>query len=208
VSHAERVGIRCIDCSGAAGGFEVFAAEEGDDVFESEFPAAASDFGFGAEGGDVEGDGEAFEGTVEIEDGGAEDALESGFGMLEALGAAGDAVEAILLLVGGGEDGTLAPEEVDVAGEAVEGVFGGEHELEAEGLDLVGGVFEGERPGVALGGEEGRTCGVEGAEGAAERGEEFGFGDVGDVVGVGAKVDEAGGAVWVKPWDDEGGGVV
>jgi hypothetical protein len=166
------------------------------------------DLRFGAEGGDVEGDGEAFEGAVEVEDGGTEDALEGGFGMLEALSSAGDAVEAILLLMGGGEDGALAPEEVDIAGEAVEGVFGGEHELETERLDFIGCFFEGERPGVALGGEEGGAGGVEGAEGPAKRRKEFGFGNFSDLVGVGAEIDEARGAIWIEPWDHEGGCVV
>ncbi len=111
--------------------------------------------------------------------------------MLEALGAAHDAVEAVLLLVGGGEDGTLSPEEVDVAGEAVEGVLVGEHEFEAKGFEGVGVIGAGEGPGVALGGEEGGAGGVEGAEGAGEGGVVLDFGDLGDVVGIGSEIEEA-----------------
>ena len=82
-----------------------------------------------------------------------------------------------------------------------------EVELEAEGLEVVVVLVGAEGPGVALGGEEGRARGVESAESAAESRVVLGFGDLGDVVGLGAEIDEACGAVGIRPGDDEGGRV-
>jgi len=111
--------------------------------------------------------------------------------MLEALGAAHDAVEAVLLLVSGGEDGTLAPEEVDVAGEAEEGVLFSEHEFETKSFEGFSVIGAGEGPGVALGGEERGAGSVEGAEGTGEGGVVLDFGDLCDVVGIGPEIEEA-----------------
>jgi hypothetical protein len=119
------------------------------------------DFGFRTESCDVEREGEAFERAAKVEQRGTKDAGEAGFRMLEALGAARYAVEPILLLMGGGEDRTLAPEEIDVAGVPELGVVIIEHELEAKGFDGLGVVVSGECPSVALGGEKGRSRGVE-----------------------------------------------
>ncbi len=40
MANAQRVSVRCIDCSGAAGRFKVFAAQQGNDVFQCQLPAA------------------------------------------------------------------------------------------------------------------------------------------------------------------------
>jgi len=154
-----------------------------DYLFERGGPVVGGGFGVRAEGGDVEGDAEAFQGAVEVEHGGAENALEGGFRVGELLGAADDAVETVLLLVGGGEDGALAPEEIDVTSEADTGKVGVEREFQAEGLESFGvRAVGGEGPGVTLGGEEGTAGGVEGAKSAAESGIVLGFRDVVDVV--------------------------
>jgi hypothetical protein len=109
-------------------------------------------FCVGAYGGEVKGYGKAFEGTAEVQECGAEDAFERGLWVGQALGATHDAVEAVLLLMGGGEDGALTPEQIDVAGEAVERVFFGKHEFDAKGFEGFGLIGAGEGPGVALGG--------------------------------------------------------
>ena len=146
--------------------------------------------GVGAEGFDVEADGEALLGAGEVDEGGADDAVEGGVGVVEGFGAAGEAAEELLGVVEGGEEGAVAPEDVDVAGEAG-GIlvgFGGEIEVEVEMFELFGG----EGPGVAFGGEDGRAGGVEGAEGLHERRVVFGLGEMVEVVGVLAQVDEVG----------------
>lgn len=146
----------------------------------------------GAEGFDVEGDGEAFLGTGEVDHGGADDAVEHGVGVVEGGGAAGETVEELLVLVEGGEEGAVAEEEVDVASEAGGGLVGGEVEIEIEVGAELGQLFGGEGPGVAFGGKDGGARGVEGAEGVHEGWKLLGFGEVVEVVGVFAEVDEVG----------------
>ena len=188
------------------GGAEVLAAEEGDDVAEGGGPGLPAGFGVGADGFDVEGEGEALLGAGEVEEGGADDGFEHGVGVVEGADATGEAVEEELVLVEGGEDGAVAPEEVDVAGEAVRGGDGVEEELKSEVGEFVWVGAGGEGPGIAFGGEDGGSGGVEGAEGVEEGRVGFGFGDLVEVVGVLAEVDEVGGVgseVWgVRPGDD------
>ena len=161
-----------------------------------------------AEGFDVEADGEAFLGAGEIDESGADDAVDHGVGVIERGGEAGEAVEDLLLPVEGGEDGALAPEEVDVTGEAIGGFFGEEVEVEAE-VGEFGLIFAWvDGPGIAFGGEDGGAGGVEGAEGVHQGGVALGFGEVVEVVGIFAEIDEAavaGGVRGVVPWDDEDG---
>ena len=104
----------------------------------------------------------------------------------------------------GDEAGAVAEEEIDVAAEAGGGEFGAEGgvDIEAEGIE----VLRGERPGVALGGEDGGARGVEGAEGVEDGGIVLGLGEMVEVVGVIAKVDEVvGGVGGVSPRDYEDG---
>ena len=71
---------------------EVFASEEGDDGVEGNGPVEMGGLGVGAEGFDVERDAEAFLGWGEVEEGGADDALELGVVVVERGGAANEAV--------------------------------------------------------------------------------------------------------------------
>ncbi len=75
-------------------------------------------------GFDVEADGEALLGAGEVDQGGTDDAVEGGVGVVEGFGAAGEAAEELLGVVEGGEEGAVAPKDVDVAGEAG-GIFAG-----------------------------------------------------------------------------------
>ena len=81
---------------------------------------------------DVEGDREAFLWGGEVDERGAECALERGVGVLEWSGETRDAVEELLVLMKGDEGRALAPEEIDVAGDAGGCVFVDEVEFEAE----------------------------------------------------------------------------
>ena len=89
-----------------------------------------------------------------------------------------------------GEDGALAPQQIDVAGKAGGGLFGVEQEFEREGLDFSGVDGRRERPRIALRGEEGRARGVERSQRAGQRGMLLGFGYLGEVVRMGAQIDE------------------
>lgn len=71
---------------------------------------------------DIETEGEAFLGTSEVNKGGAKDAIEHGVGVVERGSVAGKAMEELLVLVERGEDRTLAPQDIDVADEAMGGV--------------------------------------------------------------------------------------
>lgn len=77
-----------------------------------------------AEGLDVEADGEPLLGTGEIDEGRAEDELEHGVGVIEHSGAASKAVEELFMAVARSEEGAIAREEVDVAGEGEGGLVG------------------------------------------------------------------------------------
>jgi hypothetical protein len=71
-------------------------------------------------------------------------------------------------------------------------------------------LFGLERPGVALVGEDGGARGVESTESMHESGEAFGLGEVVEVVGVFAQVDEVSARVGrirrgIRPRDDEDG---
>jgi hypothetical protein len=189
---------------------EVFAAEEGGGGFEGCGPVVAGGFVVGAEGFDVEGDGEALLWAGEIEEGGADDAVEHGVGMVEGRCSADEAVQKLLLMVYRDEAGAVAQEEVDVAGESVgelscEGLVSEiEVEVEAELVEFFG--LEG--PGVTFGGEDWRARGVEGAESVHERREVFGLGEMIEVVGVFAQVDEVAARMGrigrrIRPGDDE-----
>ena len=80
------------------------------------------------------------------------------YGMVERSGAPGEAMQQLLLLVKRGEDGALAPEEVDVAGEAAQAslVRRGMIEVQAQ-RSSSSASSRIERPGIALGGEDGRA---------------------------------------------------
>ena len=194
------------DSAFALGKGQVFAAEEDDGGFEGGGPVL---FGGGlvvAEGFDVEADGEAFLRAGEIDEGRADDAVDHGVGVIERGGEASEAIEDLFVPVDGGEDGALAPEEVDVTGEAVGGFFGDEVEVEAEVGEL-GLVFVWvDEPGIAFGGEDGRARGVEGAEGVHQGGILGCFFEMIELVGIFAEIDEtAVGVSRVCPWDDEDG---
>jgi len=118
---------------------EVFAAEECDCGGEGGGPFLPCGLGIGAEGFDVEAEGVAFLRAVEIDERGAQDAVERGGGVVERGGVAGEAAEELLLLGERGEEVTLTPDEVDVAGEAGGGGGGVDVEIEAEVFELVGG---------------------------------------------------------------------
>ena len=147
----------------------------------------------GADGLDVEADGEALLRGGYVEEGGADDAVENGVGVVERFGAADEAVEELLVLMEGDEVRALAEEEVNVAGEAGGGELGAESGVEVltEGVE----VFGRERPGVAFGGEDGGARGVERAEGVHDGGEQLGLGEMIEVVGVVAEIDEVVGRI-------------
>jgi hypothetical protein len=97
-------------------------------------------------------------------------------------------VEELLVLVERDEVRALAEEEVDVTTEAGGGELGAEGGVEilTKGVE----VFGRERPGVAFGGEDWGALGVERAESVHDRGEVLGLGEMVEVVGVVAKIDE------------------
>ena len=64
---------------------------------------------------DIEGEGEAFLGAGKVEERRTDHALEHDEGVVQRLGAAGEPVNEVLVLVEGGEYGAVAPKEVDVA---------------------------------------------------------------------------------------------
>lgn len=177
-----------------AGEGEVFAADEADDVGEGGGPVFLGRLGVVAEGLDVEAEGEALLRAGEIDQRGAEDAVEHGEWMVERSDVAREPVQELFVLVERGEDGAFAPEDVDVADEAVAGVVGSvfeDVEVEAEVLELFCVFGRIERPGIALGGEDWRARRVEGAEGMHERRIELCFGEEIEIVGILAQVDEA-----------------
>jgi hypothetical protein len=183
---------------------DVFGTEEKDDVFEGGGPVLLRGAGIVAECLDVEGDGEALLWAGEVEERGADDAVEHGVRVIERGGAANEAVEKLLVMMHRDKAGAVAEEDVDVAGESGGEWFVGGIDVEVE-MELVE-LFGFERPGVALGGEDRRARGVEGAESVHESGEVFGFGEVVEVVGVFAEVDEVNRRVGrVRPGDDEDG---
>ena len=71
---------------------EVFAAKEGYGGFQGGGPVVAGGVRIGADGFDVEGDGEALLRAGKVEEGGTEDAVEHGVGVVEGDGAADEAV--------------------------------------------------------------------------------------------------------------------
>lgn len=185
---------------GASGGGEGATAEKGGDVGECGSPALLGGGRIVAEGLEVEGDDEAFLRAGEVDERWAEGALEQGVGMIERSCEARDAVEELLVLVEGDEDGAFAPEDVDIAGDAGGGVLGDQVELKAECVELVGR----EGPDVTLGGEDGRAGCVEGAKRVQKRRVLGGFFEPIEIVRVLAKIDEvAGGIVRVRPGDYE-----
>src|SRR6185312_6058049 len=99
-------GIRaCIDCSGGAGWCEVAAAQKFGDAVESGGPALDCCDSVVPQRAEIQRESEAFERAFfGVEHRGAEDAGERRRVMVEALGAAGQAVEHLRLLVGGGEE--------------------------------------------------------------------------------------------------------
>lgn len=193
-------------------GGEGFAAKEGGDVGESGGPVVFGGLGIVAEGFDVEADGEAFLGDGDVDEGGAEDELEHGVGVVERGGAVGDAVEKLLVAMARCKGCAITSEEVDVAGEGYGSFFGRVMQIEVEigefvlGVGVVGIGVEGDGPGVTLGGEDGRALRVERAESVEERWIGYGFGQVIEVVGVLAEVDEVDGrSLRIRPGDDENG---
>lgn len=185
------------------GGGEVFAAEDGYRRLKGGAPVAE---GIGFVRGDrfdVEGQGETFRGTVQVEERGSNDAIDEGEGVIEGRDAAGETVDEVLVLVEGGEDRAIAPEQVDIAGEAGGDIGGDKVQMEAESFELGGGIHG---PGVAFDSEEGGTGGVEGAEGLEEGWVTLGLGDLLGGVRIFAQIDEARDAGLVRrPWDDEDG---
>ncbi len=190
-----------IDKFGWLGGGEVFASKQSYGGFEGGGPVLDGGVGVGSGGFDVEGEGEAFVDAGKVDEGRTEDALEGGLGKVESGGSTDEAVGELALEMDGGEEGAVAGEEVDVAPEAMGVVGGGKVEFEAEAGDLFGG----EGPGVAFGGEDGRTGSVEGAECLHQLGVLLGLGNLVEVVGVFAEVYEVGGGCGVMPGNDEGG---
>jgi hypothetical protein len=164
--------------------------------------------GIVAEGLDVEGDCEALLRAGEVEKGGADDAVEHGVRVIERGGAANEAVEKLLVMMHGDKARAIAEEDVDVAVESGGEKFVGGIDVEVE-MELIE-LFRFERPRVALGGEDGRARGVESAESVHESGEVFGLGEMVEVVGVFAEVDEVRAGAGrierrIRPGNDEDG---
>ena len=150
----------------------------------------------------VQADGETLLRTGEIDECRTDDAVEHGIGLIERRGVAGQTMHPLLHLVVGGEERSLAPEDVDVAAEACRGVVGGGVKVCAKIVELL--CFE--RPCIALRGEDSGSWSVERAQGMHQRGVLFDFGEMIEVVGVLAEIDEsaiAGGIGWVRPGNDE-----
>ncbi len=169
---------------------EVFAAQQGDDGIKRCAPAPRGGVRVGTERLEVKADGEALLRTGEVHEGRADDAVEHDVGVVQRCCAAGEAVQHLLGLVERGEDGALAPEQIDVAGEAIgrgSGILGINIKIDAQVLQLFGV----ERPGIALGGEDRRAVRVQRAQGLHQRRVLLGFGEMVEVVGVLAQVDEA-----------------
>jgi hypothetical protein len=148
---------------------------------------------------EIERDAEAFLGCGEVEEGGADDALDGGEGVVEGREAALETAKEVPLLMERGEEGAVAAKEVEI-GEEGGGGFGGlEGEVEAQ-MFAFGGIG---LPDVALGGEERGSGGVEGAEGVLQGREGLGLGNTVDGVGIFAEIDETEVGGGIFPGDDE-----
>ena len=99
----------------------------------------------------------------------------------------GQAMQHLLLLMIGGEDRSLAPENVDVAAESGRGLVDDHVQVQAKCVELLCV----ERPRVALRGEDRRTRGVERAQGMHQGRIVLGFGEVVEIVRIFAEIDEA-----------------
>jgi hypothetical protein len=182
----------------SAGG-ELAAAEEFDDFTETASPLFHGVGRIGPDGLEVERDGVAFLRIVEVDECRTQYHFEYAERARHRGSEPDEAIEHLLLAMAGGEDGAVAPEDVDVAGESCSGEVFGDVEVVAQGLELVFG----ECPGVALSGKDGRSRGVEGTKRLQERRMVFGFGDGVELVGFCAKIDELSGALGIFPGDDE-----
>ena len=99
----------------------------------------------------------------------------------------GEAVQHLLLHVKRCEERALAPEEVDVAAESGRGFVGADVEVHAQRVEFLCV----ERPRVALRGEDGRPRRVERAQGLHQRRVVLGLGQMVEIVGILAQVDES-----------------
>lgn len=119
---------------------EVAGAQDGGARGEGCGPMFVGGEVIGAHGLDVEGEGEALLRGGEIEQGGANDALGGGKGEIERGKAAFEALQQMLVLMEGGEEGAVAAEQVQIGEGRVGGLFGIEQESQAERVALLGGA--------------------------------------------------------------------
>ena len=72
---------------------------------------------------------------------GSQDALDRGVGLIERVEQAGEADETLLAGVERDEQGPLAPDQIDVGGEAVGGLLGVQIEVQAGGFEFLRGCM-------------------------------------------------------------------
>ncbi len=180
-------------------GEEIAGAKDGGDGIQGAGPKGVRFGRRGAGGFEIERDAEAFLRGGEIEEGGADDALGGCAWQIKRSEAPLQTAEEMLLLVERGEEGAVATEEIEVGDEGGGGLFGLESEVKTEMVALVAGGL----PDIALGGEEGRASGVEGAKGVLQGRMGFGLRDEVDSVGIFAEIDKADGTGGVFPGNDK-----
>ena len=150
----------------------------------------------------VKADGEALLWARKIDQRRAYYAVEHGKGMVQRRRVSRKTVHHLLHLMIGGEERSLAPNNVDIAAEASRGIVGSYVEILAEVVELL--CIE--RPRIALGSEDGRSGGVERAQSMHQRRMLFNFREMVEIVRVFAQIDEtaiAGGIGGVRPGNDE-----
>ena len=152
----------------------------------------------------IKADGEALLRAGKINQRWTDYAVEHGEGMVQRRRVSRETVHHLLHLVVGGKERSLAPNNVNIAAETGGGVVGSYVEILAEVIER----FCVERPRITLGGEDGRSGGVESTQSMHQWRMLFNLGEMIEVVGIFAQIDEAaisGGIGWIRPGNDEHG---
>lgn len=172
---------------------QIFVAQQSNDGIEGGCPVLFGSARIVTESFNIEAKSKAFLRAGKVDQRGAKDAVEHSKRAIECPGMAGQAVEQLLVLVEGSEDGAFAPEDIDVADESVCRVVDGsvkKIKVEPKPVELVGMFFGAERPDIALGSKDRRPRRVKSAKSMHQRRMQLGFGKVIEIIWIFAEVDE------------------
>ncbi len=140
---------------------------------------------------DVQADGEALMRSGDVNHRWPQDAVEHRIRVVERSCLAREPMEKLLVLVERGEGRSLAPQNVDVAGETCRSVLRNLVKLEAETFKLFSFRFGIQRPRIALRREDDGPGRVQGAESMHQGRVKLGLGQMVEVVRVLTQIDEA-----------------